>query len=186
MSNDWPRLSVNLHPTTDAALRRIMDHDGISATEAVRRAIAVLAEATEPRDPDIEDLIERSSLGSPEAKALRAQVDPGHARAIVRMSEWMERAEKAEAEVRAVEALADKWAAIGQDQLPWAAQQIRAALAGAPAVTPTETQAEGGRLHGPGCVDCDNGVAEWHRARTDKPNNLRPAPVADPTTGETR
>ena len=29
------------------------------------------------------------------------------------------------------------------------------------------------RLHGPGCVDCDNGVVECHRSRTDKPNRLR-------------
>jgi hypothetical protein len=30
-----------------------------------------------------------------------------------------------------------------------------------------------GRLHGPGCVDCDNGVREFHRSRTDKQNGLR-------------
>jgi hypothetical protein len=41
--------------------------------------------------------------------------------------------------------------------------RFRAVLADAPAE----------RLHGPGCVDCDSGVTEFHRSRTDKPNNLR-------------
>jgi hypothetical protein len=29
-----------------------------------------------------------------------------------------------------------------------------------------------GRLHGPGCVECDRGVTEFHRSRTDEPNPL--------------
>jgi uncharacterized membrane protein YeaQ/YmgE (transglycosylase-associated protein family) len=37
-----------------------------------------------------------------------------------------------------------------------------------------------GRLHGAGCVDCDNGVQEFHRSRTGKPNELKIATSATP------
>lgn len=45
------RLSVNLHPEVAAILRRWAAHNNISATEAVRRAIAVwdLVESTYAR-----------------------------------------------------------------------------------------------------------------------------------------
>lgn len=50
-----------------------------------------------------------SQLLETEAHLLRESVPDGHARAIVQMSEWMERAEAAEAKVAAVGALADEW-----------------------------------------------------------------------------
>ena len=36
-----PRLSVNLHPEVSEALHRIMEHDQVNATEAIRRVIAL-------------------------------------------------------------------------------------------------------------------------------------------------
>jgi hypothetical protein len=50
----------------------------------------------------------------------------------------------------------------------------------------TNADAPAERLHGPGCVDCDSGVTEFHRSRTDKPNNLRaPAtPIHDAMVAE--
>ena len=78
------------------------------------------------------------------------------------------------ARVARVEALADEWDAAvdargGSTLAPvrFLARDLRAALAGAPAVTPTETQAED-------LFEFRNGIS------------TRPAPMADPTTGETR
>lgn len=114
------------------------------------------------------------------------------------------RAEAAEAELRAlregIEALADEWQAeASRDRdrieaetvatalvrlttrvgvLERASRSARALLAPSPAATTGEA-----RLHGPGCVDCDNGVKEFHRSRTDKPNQLRPAPVPSGEAG---
>ena len=112
----------------------------------------------------------------------------------------------------AVRALADEWDAAvdargGTTLAPvrFLARDLRAALAGAPAVTPTETQAEGGahpfcvcdhdqRSHSLGAGVCQMDVHEtgapcgclkfWESALSRQFN--RPAPVADPTTGETR
>lgn len=46
----------------------------------------------------INELIERSSLGTPEAKAIRARTPPAVAHAIVLASGYLRRAEEAEAE----------------------------------------------------------------------------------------
>lgn len=51
-----------------------------------------------------DELIERSSLGTPEAKAMRSQTPPEVAHAIVRASEYLARAERAEAEVARLQA----------------------------------------------------------------------------------
>ena len=70
------------------------------------------------------------------------------------------------AKVARVEVLAD-WFEQQPNWREWGVHaQIRAALA--------EPEATG-RLHGPGCADCDNRATEFHRSRTDKPNRLRPA-----------
>lgn len=53
--------------------------------EAIRAALAVL-DGEQRSKPSIEDLIEASSLGTPEAKALRESVSPEAARAIVEAS----------------------------------------------------------------------------------------------------
>ena len=76
---------------------------GVPASEHQQRRAEQIAEQWEAaiveRDAALAALgVERGSLGTPEAKALRATVDPGHARAVVQMSEWMARAESAESE----------------------------------------------------------------------------------------
>lgn len=88
-----------------------------AAGELVAKYEAVLAERDELRAAEAErnkirDLIERSSLGSPEAKALRDSMPPELARTIVLASEYHRRAEAAEAErdrLRVVVEAVERW-----------------------------------------------------------------------------
>ena len=57
----------------------------------------------------VEGLIERSSLGSAEAKAARESVPREVGSAIALAAKYLGRAEEAEAKVARVEALADEW-----------------------------------------------------------------------------
>ena len=93
----------------------------------------------------------------------------------------------------AVRALADEWDAAvdargGTTLAPvrFLARDLRAALAGAPAVTPTETQAEGGAFPEMTPEQAAEGL-RLNREMVERRRAERcPAPVADPTTGETR
>lgn len=66
---------------------------GVALTAAALTDPAALVDRlTRPRDPNpvpIEDLIEASSLGTPEAKRMRESVDPDRARAVVARAEAM-------------------------------------------------------------------------------------------------
>jgi uncharacterized protein YcaQ len=53
-------------------------------------------------EDDIKKLIEQSSLGTPEARAIRARTSPELARALVAASRCHDRAEAAEAELEAL------------------------------------------------------------------------------------